>query len=427
VFHTPPILENFYVLSLSTATHAIDELADFPDSRTFYGGANKNRAILPGGVVSFLYMATCNRIEVYVELTTDNDPQVILTNLSTVFPEVRQIQERKPEILHGSAVLEHLIAVASGLQSIALGETQIAGQIKRDMANALGQGWLSAAMQTVLKKALETQKKIRNTTGISENSYSLMSLVENALRERKLRSIERTLILVGASEMSAKVARYALRRGVTAFVVVRKDKDRAMNIDMRDLIESHRDKFREITLAELKTSPSAIDADAIVLASTAAQPLIAGSDLAYLVEKRALSQNSAIVDLSLPQNVHDDVALHVGERLITLAALQKLSEAARTGRLLSAAEAAPIIRKALYQLWLDSLYRENSQLVRTYIEDKSNQSEFEWQRLASEAALSEKQKRILYDFMKKEQRRALADHREMILDLIASSRVLPQT
>ncbi|MBS0619802.1 MAG: hypothetical protein JSR44_16570, partial [Spirochaetes bacterium] len=172
MFHTPPILENFYVLSLSTATHAIDELADFPDSRTFYGAAKESRAMLPRGVVSFLYMATCNRIEVYTELATDFEPRALLTDLAAAFPTVRQIQERKPEILHGSAVLEHLIAVASGLQSIALGETQIAGQIKRDMANALDQGWLSAAMPTVLQKALETQQKIRNTTGISENSYS---------------------------------------------------------------------------------------------------------------------------------------------------------------------------------------------------------------------------------------------------------------
>ena len=75
----------------------------------------------------------------------------------------------------------------------------------------------------------------------------------------------------------------------------------------------------------------------------------------------------------------------------------------------------------MYQLWLDLLYRENPVVVRSYLDEKTNQTDSEWQKLSQEAALSEKQKRIMYDFIKKEQRRALASHREMILDLISGA------
>ncbi|MCX7632527.1 MAG: hypothetical protein N2Z22_04250, partial [Turneriella sp.] len=86
-----------------------------------------------------------------------------------------------------------------------------------------------------------------------------------------------------------------------------------------------------------------------------------------------------------------------------------------------AQQAAPIIRRAVYQFWLDTLYRENPQRVQKYLAERSKESESEWQRLSAEAALTEKQKRILYDFLKKEERRALASHRAMILDLIAGT------
>lgn len=415
-------LNRIYAASLSIATHEIECLAEFPDSRAFYG---ENTAPLPPEIRGVFYMATCNRIELYTEFAADTSCEAGFKALAAVSPVFARLIEKKPELFQGGKVLAHLISVASGLKSLALGETQIAGQIKRDMAYAESRGWLSGGLTTLLQKALETQKKIRSSTGISENSYSLMSLVEAAIEERGLRPLNSTIVLVGASEMSAKVARFALRRNVKRFVLVRKDISRAMNAEMRQIIDENRAGFSETTLAEFKSSAEPLEADAIVLASTAATPLFSAGEIRSLTDRGVLAADAAVVDLSLPANVASDAALALSSRLISLASLQQISEEARAERASSAREAEPIIRRAVYQLWLDSLYRDNPDVVRSYIENKSGQSESEWQRLADEAALSEKQKRIMYDFIKKEQRRALQQHREMILELIAGAASTP--
>ncbi len=411
------VLGNFRAYSLSIATHALSELSDFPDSRAFYGAMGKTA--LPAEVRSLLYMATCNRIEVYAEFAegvSEKARDAAFAGVSDVF---ERMLARAPRILTGTQVFEHLIAVASGLKSLALGETQIAGQLKRDIAHAEAAGWISGSMATLTRKALETQKKIRSTTGISENSYSLMSLVDRQIEERSLPPLGSAIILVGASEMSAKVARFALRRGVKRFLLVRRNLGRAMNAEMRALIDTNTELFSEITLAALQVEPPVFSAGALVLASSATEPVISAQDIAALEAKQTLQGDATLIDLSLPANLDEEAAELYAHRTISLKTLQDISEVARGERAASATAAEPIIRRAVYQLWLDLLYRENADVVQSYLDTKTTQTETEWQRLANEAALSEKQKRIMYDFLKKEQRRALASHREMILDLIA--------
>ncbi len=416
------LLEHFRGYSLSIATHPLAELADFPDSRTFYSGiSGRGQTRLPAGVRSVLYMATCNRIEVYAEFIEGISDESAVDALRKISPVFDAMFSKLPSVMQGAGLLEHLIAVASGLKSLALGETQIAGQIKRDIAHAQSAGWVSAGMMTLLKKTLETQKKIRSSTGISENSYSLMTLVSDLIAQRQLQEIRNGLILIGASEMSAKVARFALRRGVSSFLLVRKDCARPMNADLRMLIDNQPGLFNEISLADFHAGNFSFLADAVVLASTAHQALLKADHVKSLLRKGAISDQSAIVDLSLPANADPDISQNFAEKLISLSSLQTLSDAARAERNASAQAAEPMIRRAVYQLWLDLLYRENPVVVRSYLDEKTTQTDTEWQKLAEEAALSERQKRIMYDFIKKEQRRALASHREMILDLISGA------
>jgi glutamyl-tRNA reductase len=417
------VLGNFRAYSLSIATHPLSDLSDFPDSRAFYTAMGQRT--LPAPLCSLLYMATCNRIEVYAEFhegSTEAERDAALAGFSAVFANMLA---RNPRVLTGAAVLEHLIAVASGLKSLALGETQIAGQLKRDIVYAEKAGWVSGSMATLTRKALETQKKIRTTTGISENSYSLMSLVEAQIEDRGLTAIGEGVILVGASEMSAKVARFALRRGTKRFMLVRRELQRSMNAEMRALIDADPQKFVEITLADLRQNPPAFGASALILASSASEPVITVDDVVGLEERQTLLPEAPLVDLSLPANLDAQTAERFGRRAISLKTLQEISEVARSERAASARAAEPIIRRAVYQLWLDLLYRENADVVQSYLETKTTQTETEWQRLANEAALNEKQKRIMYDFLKKEQRRALASHREMILDLITGGAERP--
>lgn len=410
------IFPDFFAFSLGINSHPIATFSEFPDSRAFYSTPNHK---LPETLTGFMYLATCNRVEIYAHAKPNCGltAETVARTLSTSFPELVNFFKFEPVVTNGSEAIEHLMSVACGLKSLALGETQIAGQLKRDLAHAESAGFIKAEIGAILKKTLELQKKVRTSTSISRNSYSLLSLVETTLSERGITTLQKhsRVALIGASEMSAKIARYALRRGVREFLLVRKNLSQPMNSEMSALIAEYPDCFATVTYEDLKSHKSEYKCDYIYCASSGATPVLTRE----IFECLAKISTTPVIDLGLPANAGEDVITILSTRYVSISSLANASEAARAERAESAIAAMPIIRRAIYQLWLDSLYRENTDLVQTYLGQKTEESRSEWLNIAAAADLSEKQKRIMYDFIKKDQRRALAVHREMILDLIA--------
>jgi len=409
---SPSMFENIHAFSLSLSSHEVTSLSEFPDSRTFY---NENRRALPTGISGFIYLATCNRVELYVD--SELSKAELARTLGENFAVLERFFRNEPLNYNGSAAIEHVISVASGLKSLALGETQITGQLKRDIAHAEAAGFLGGSIGHISRKILEIQKNIRTSTAISRNSYSLLSLVESTLKERGIQTLKgeaQRVALIGASQMSAKVARFAIRRGIKQFILLRKETSAAMNDEMTSILKEH-PSFFSIVSYETALSGLAEPVHFVFAASTGARPVLTEKMLMALGGGIAIP----VIDLAMPANADADVIGYLKNSYISIESLRRASDSARHERIESAAEATPIIRRAIYQLWLDSLYRKNTDLVQTYIGQKADETRAEWVALAAEADLSERQKRMMYDFIKKEQRRSLARHREMILDLIA--------
>ncbi|MCX7634064.1 MAG: hypothetical protein N2Z22_12100, partial [Turneriella sp.] len=334
----PLPLGQFVAYSLNITRHALESFATLPDSRRFY--QELENTTLPAGIRGLFYLATCNRVELYLEKDPQLSPALLEQRLLAIAQVFAQFLEQKPEQFVGTAALSHLIAVACGLESLALGETQIAGQIKRDMGYALAAGWLSPGLQIFLRKALETQKKVRSQTGISENAYSLMSLAEAAIAARGLLPLSGRMVLVGASEMSAKVARFALRRGAEHFMVVRKDPQKPMNGELAELVATRPQQFQIVSLEHFYAMADPYKANVLVAASSATRPLFSAHELKKLFTANVLKENAALIDLALPANFSTDAAGYFGRQYIGLGELKALSEKALAERRASAQQAA---------------------------------------------------------------------------------------
>ena len=171
-------------------------------------------------VTEGVILSTCNRLEVY---TVVHDSEVakkavikFLGRACDVAPEqfTNHLYFR-----HNEPAVDHLFRVASGLDSMVLGEPQILGQITDAFEAAQGQRAVGTVLSALFRAAIHTGKRARTETGISVNASSVSSVAASMACDLLGDLSQRRVLLIGAGEMGAIAAKALLRRGASNIVV----------------------------------------------------------------------------------------------------------------------------------------------------------------------------------------------------------------
>ena len=157
-------------------------------------------------------VATCNRVEVYVEADKFH-PAVDaategLARATGVSPD-----ELVPHLYvhYEDRAVQHLFSVASGLDSMVVGEAQILGQVRQSLRTAQDEGSLGRELNDLVQTALRVGKRAHSETGIDQAGASLVS-VGLELASRSLEGLAgRTALVVGAGSMASLAAATAAR------------------------------------------------------------------------------------------------------------------------------------------------------------------------------------------------------------------------
>jgi glutamyl-tRNA reductase len=173
-------------------------------------------------------LSTCNRVELYVA-TTQVGAQAG-SALREFLVKEREYPLFEPNHLYvhqEQAAVEHLFRVASGLDSLVLGETEILGQLKRAYDLALRDGFTGKALNKAFQKAFSVAKQIRTDTQIQRGSTSVGSVAVE-LAEKVFDTLKRCEVMViGAGDTSEKTARSLQSRGARSILVSNRSYDRA--------------------------------------------------------------------------------------------------------------------------------------------------------------------------------------------------------
>lgn len=178
-------------------------------------------------------LSTCNRVEIYA--ATQLEPAKAFSELKQFLAqksaaaggEVRFIGEEIYTLAEPNS-LQHLFKVASGLDSMVLGETEILGQLKQAYALAQSHKQTGAKLNKAFQRAFNVAKHIRTETNIQRGSVSVASVAVE-LAEKIFSSLgEREVLVIGAGETSEKVARALLSRGAKSIVVANRSHERAL-------------------------------------------------------------------------------------------------------------------------------------------------------------------------------------------------------
>ncbi len=192
-----------------------------------------------------IILSTCNRVELIASV---KDPFKATEDLLKALERVSGISleelEGRADIYEDHGAIHHIFSVASGLDSLVVGETQIAGQLKDAYKEAYEKEWCGQKLGRIMHFAFKCAKEVRSSTDISKNPVSIASAAV-AMAQEKLGGLESyTAVVVGAGEMGRLAAKHLIARGCNVILVGRdleKTAEVAQQIDPSIRVQSSGD------------------------------------------------------------------------------------------------------------------------------------------------------------------------------------------
>lgn len=300
-------------------------------------------------------LSTCNRTELYCGNDRIDRDRVVhwLSDRAGV----------RRDDLHASLyaypdedAVKHAFRVASGLDSMVLGEPQILGQMKDAFQRATDAGATGKVFNRLFQHTFSVAKQVRTDTSIGANpvsvAYAGVSLASRVFSD--LSSL--TVLLIGAGETIELVARHLKEKQVRNMIVANRSVERARNLASEVGCEA-------ISLAEIPER--LVDADIIVSSTASTLPILGKGAVEGAIRKRR-HRPVFILDLAVPRDVEPQVGDLADVYLYTVDDLRSVVEQNRDMREKAAQEAESIIdlQVVRFMRWMRSL--ESEPVIRTF-------------------------------------------------------------
>ncbi len=306
-------------LSATHRTAGLDARAAFAvgeeGSGRFYAAARRL------GLREAVLLATCNRLECYAV----GDEAVALharEALAEAAGAGSGALDAHLRPLPGRLAVEHLFAVAAGLDSQMVGEAEIAGQVKEAYADALARGLTGPVLNRVFQRAFQAAAWARTHTGIGQGQVSLGNVAVD-LAERAFGPLADARVLVlGTGDAGRRVAQALVSRGAGSLTVASRSLERAVAL------------AGELGGAAAELAPAlsrAHDHDIVVGCSSVERPLLAAAAAREAVDRRA-GRPWLLVDLGVPRNVDPACRALAGVYLADLDDLAAVANANQRAR-----------------------------------------------------------------------------------------------
>ncbi len=283
-------------------------------------GRNCTSIVALEGVHEAVVLSTCNRLEVYVSAQAD-----CFAGLERYINEMDELRDTGGLPFYkyrGASVARHLFRVASGLDSMVLGETEILGQLKQSYAAAHGSGNTGKRLNKLFQNAFKVAKYVRTNSSITRGATSVGAAGVD-LAEKIFGDLSRCMVMVfGAGEMGRMVARTLAGRGVKGVMVSNRSYDKAVELagEMEGRAMRLDEGVEQLALADI-----------VITSTSAPHPVLGKADVAKALRKRR-GRPLFMIDIAVPRDVEEEAGNLAGVYLYDIDALQGIAAAARVRR-----------------------------------------------------------------------------------------------
>jgi glutamyl-tRNA reductase len=279
---------------------------------TFKDIDSAHRAFMEAGADECVILQTCNRVEVFAAAKSPDEARLLGQWARSAGLQDKDLAS--VEVSTGADAVVHLMKLASGLDSLVVGEDQILGQVRRAFEFAKTNGYASANLAMIFDRALKVGSRVRNATGINKGNVSIASVAVNLADEYFDDLRTRKVLLIGSGEGASLVAKVLKNMGVD-FMVTSRTYERARS-------------FSETVAGRPVPFDSALsmfgEVDLIFVATTAPYFLVTYERIEAAMKGR--KEAMMIFDLSNPRTVDERVATIHGVKLVNMDQIAELVE-----------------------------------------------------------------------------------------------------
>jgi glutamyl-tRNA reductase len=331
-------------------------------------------------------LSTCNRTELYLSGELDQDQRSAAAAWLASYHRVDPGElSRYLYTLPREQAVRHAFRVASGLDSMVLGEPEILGQMKEAARSAEAAGTLGTVLGKLFQRSFAVAKEVRSTTQVGANSVS-MAAAAVKLAARIFPSLkDQKLLLIGAGEMIELCATHFAAQGPARITVANRTLERAQAL-------AHRFSGRAIELRELAAQLYEYD---VVVSCTASSLPILGKGMVERALKARRRLPMFMVDLAVPRDIEPEVGELDDVFLYTLDDLQGIVQGNLDARRSAVEQAEAIIDTQVGQFMHWMQVRQSVPLIRALREQAEDARRHEVERALRLLARGDDPKQVL--------------------------------
>jgi glutamyl-tRNA reductase len=311
-------------LSFRTAAVGIREKLAF--DRSEYGDILKQILSLPD-VCGCSLITTCNRVEVYIHAETDGFESDVVVRIICNSRGVDYLTVwRLFYFYSGSRAVRHIFRVACGLDSMVLGEDQILGQMKDAYATSMEAGTTSAILNTLIRQAVTSAKKIKTQTDRVVDSASVAGLAVKYMLETQDNSLEgKSVLLIGMGRTGTLVLKELFHSNIGKVYITRRAYSTAAAFD------ECREKVHVIDYADRYTVLD--ECDMVVSATASPHYTVTAEMVEQWVTDR--TRKRIFLDLAVPRDIEQEVGKLPFARYCDIDGLRSVADLDADARLMS--------------------------------------------------------------------------------------------
>jgi glutamyl-tRNA reductase len=285
------------------------------------------RMLTSGHVSEAMIVSTCNRVEVYAVVDAFHGGLAEVGDLLTKHSGLPLPDLTKHAyVRYSEAAAEHLFAVASGLDSMVIGEQQVLSQIRSAYASADAQQAVGRTLHELAQHALRVGKRVHSETGIDRAGASVVSVALDRAQQVLGALGGQTAVVVGAGAMGGLAVAHLSRAGIGRIVVVNRTIERASRL--AETARSHGVEADAMELSRLIEAMAAADVVITCTGAVGAVVTLADTHRALSYRGRGIESSSTerplvFCDLGLPRDIEHAVAGLPGVTVIDIETLQR--------------------------------------------------------------------------------------------------------
>jgi glutamyl-tRNA reductase len=335
-------------------------------------------------------LQTCNRLEFFLvnkdgEYTSKMIKEFLASRAGPKAEEAAQAIETEKN----HYALKHILRVASGLESMVVGEDQVLNQLWDAFQEAEAAKTVGPVLRQVFNKAASVGLRVRNETGISKGAISIGSVAVELAGSLMGGFEGRQVLVMGAGNIGTLVAKALARRSLSAMFIASRTYERAVRL--AEQLSGKAVKFD-------KLSEGLLDADVVICSTSAPHYLLTKEIVEGAMKQRRKAGTLFVIDISNPRNVETSVQEINNVKLYNLDDLQTIANKNKEERQKSAEQAMKIVEEELALLERDV----KSQTVRDIISALLSNAEEVRQRELTKAYgmlqnMDEKDKEVIDD------------------------------